>query len=132
MKTERMLSLLTKLLNYTITHGYPLDCWKTVTNLMLEKDPGQPKIHRLRVIHVIEANYNAVMGIKWREIMHTLEDNTELHDEQYGSRNDRRSLDPVLIQELEFDIIRSTRQPTMFFTMMPRLATTEFHRTLQC
>jgi hypothetical protein len=40
------------LLNYSLPFGYPLKIWKTIVNMMLEKDPGTQKIHRLRVIHL--------------------------------------------------------------------------------
>jgi len=42
---------------------YPLQRWRTVVNIMLEKEPGSPRIHRLWVIHIIyEADYNLNVG----------------------------------------------------------------------
>jgi len=35
------------LLNYALQFGYSYTRWKLIVNAMLEKDPGQPKIHRL-------------------------------------------------------------------------------------
>ena len=55
--------------------GIAYDRWKTVVNIsMLEKDPGNPKIHRLRVIHIYEADYNLLLSIQWQTLMHSAED----------------------------------------------------------
>jgi hypothetical protein len=46
---------------------------------MLEKEPGNPKIHCLRVIHLYEADYNLILGIKWQALVHHCKDNKLLH-----------------------------------------------------
>jgi len=51
------------LINYALRMGISYDRWKTVVNIMLEKDPGEPKIHRLRVIHIYKADYNLLLSI---------------------------------------------------------------------
>ena len=33
------------------------------------KDPGRPKIHRLRVIHLYELDYNLYLAVKWRALV---------------------------------------------------------------
>ncbi len=35
------------LLNYALTHGYSFDRWKVIVNVMLLKEPNNPRIHRL-------------------------------------------------------------------------------------
>ena len=78
---------------------------------MLEMDPGNPKIHRLRVIHLYEADYNLILGVKWRELIHDCEDHHLLHPSLYGARPGRGALDPVFIEELTNEITRLTRKP---------------------
>jgi hypothetical protein len=47
------------LLNYALKFGYSYNIWKHIVNTMLEKEPGNPRIHRLLVIHLYEADYTA-------------------------------------------------------------------------
>ena len=92
------------LINYALRMGISYDRWKTVVNIMLEKDPGDPKIHRLRVIHIYEADYNLLLSIQWRNLMRLAEDHHLLNERQYGSRPHRNSHDPVFIEEMQFEI----------------------------
>jgi hypothetical protein len=82
---------------------------------MLQKEAGNSKIHRLRVIHLYEADYNLILGLKWRELMHAAEDEQLLNDGQYGSRPNRSAHDPVLIEELQSEICRASRKSIVKF-----------------
>jgi hypothetical protein len=46
------------IVSYGIKHGYTFDRWKKVVNAMIEKDPGNPQLHRLQVIHLYESDSN--------------------------------------------------------------------------
>ena len=72
-------------IDYALRNGYSFKRWQKVVNVMLEKEPGNPKIHHLRVIHLYEADYNLILGIKWRELIHNCEDNNLLHPQLYGA-----------------------------------------------
>lgn len=99
------------LINYALRMGISYDRWKTVVNIMLEKDPGDPKIHRLRVINIYEADYNLLLSIQWRNLMHLAEDHHLLNEGQYGSRPHRNAHDPVFIEEMQFEVCRASRKP---------------------
>jgi len=54
-----------------------------IWNMYLKKDPGQPKINRLRTLHLIEADLNLLW--KWylsKGFMHDSEKHKQLHDSQ--------------------------------------------------
>ena len=88
-----------KMLNYAIKWGYSFRRWQEVVNTMILKKEGDTRIHRLRVIHLYEADYNLLLAVKWRQALHAAEDANTLHDGQYGSRPRRQAQDPVFIEE---------------------------------
>ena len=42
--------------------------------MMIEKDPRDPKLHCLRVIHIYETNNNLLLGIKHPQLIHHVND----------------------------------------------------------
>jgi hypothetical protein len=56
------------------------------------------------------ADYNLALGVKWRQAIHRAEELNLLNDGQYGSRTNRKAQDPVLLEELQFDLSRVTRK----------------------
>jgi len=96
------------LINYAIRFGYPLQRWRKVVNIMLEKEPGSPRIHRLRVIHIYEADYNLMLAVKWREAMYNAEDQRLLHADAYGSRPGRSAHDPIALEVWRNGIYRTS------------------------
>jgi hypothetical protein len=101
---------------YGIKYGHTFDRWKQVVNSMIEKDPGNPQLHRLRVIHLYESDYNALLGIKIRQVVHNAEDKDFLNPGTYGSRTNRQALDPTLLVVLQFDYASLTRWPEIKFS----------------
>lgn len=89
------LSAQINLMNYAIKHGYVYKRWTSVVNLMILKEANNTKIHRLRVIHLYEADYNLLLGVKWRQLMHHAVDNKPLHPSQYGGTPGKGSITPV-------------------------------------
>ena len=72
------------LMNYCIQFGYSFDRWQTIVNALLEKDPGVPRIHRLRAIHLYEWDFNLLLGVKWRQLLHRMCDNDMVNPSLYG------------------------------------------------
>lgn len=65
---------------------------------MIEKDPGSPKIHRLRIFHLFEADFNFIL-----KLIQAIELNL-LHQGQHGSIPVRKTLDPIMLTQLMTDI----------------------------
>jgi hypothetical protein len=92
------------LLNYALERGYSFTRWQRIADTILFNDPGCVKIHRTRVIHIYEADFNLMLGVKWRVAPYQAEALKQLNEGQYGSRPRRNAIDPVMIEELQFEI----------------------------
>jgi exonuclease III len=104
------------ILQYSIRHGYCFKRWHQVVNAMIEKEPGDPRIHRLRVIHLYEADYSLLLGVQFRRLMHHCEDNNLLNPGCYGCRAARTAHDPLVIEVLQMDYTFATRHPHIKFS----------------
>jgi hypothetical protein len=98
------------MINYALENGYSYTRWQQIANAMLFKEQGNIKIHRTRVIHLYEADYNLAMGLKWKAAMELSEVSQDLNQGQYGSRPSRGAHDPVFIEEFQLEISRSSRK----------------------
>lgn len=101
------------LLNYALERGYSYRRWQTIANTILFKDEDNVRLHRTRVIHIYEADFNLALGIKWRIAMYQAEALAVLNEGQFGSRPRRNATDPVFMEELQCEISRATRKPVV-------------------
>lgn len=106
---NKILALYTDVINYGTKYSYILERWRTIESTMIPKDAGNTKIHRLRVIHLFEADYNLLLGVKWRDLIWQLEHKDGLHPGQHGSRPGHQATDLTLLEELTFEISRCSR-----------------------
>ena len=107
---QSLVELHLSLMNYALERGYSFHRWQCIANTILFKDPGNVKIHRTRVIHIYEADFNLMLGIKWRVALYQSEALKQLNEGQFGSRPRRNAVDPVMIEELQLEISRLTRR----------------------
>lgn len=101
--------LYTDVINYATKHGYTLERWKIIKSTMIPKDIRNTKVHRLRVIHIFEADYNLLLAVKWCDLIWKLEHNRGLHPGQHGSQPGHQATDLTLLEELTFDISKRSR-----------------------
>jgi hypothetical protein len=85
-QNDTLLSSLTTFLQLIIKKGHILNRWCNAVNIMIEKDQGRPKITRLRIIHLFEADLNFFLKIQWgsRLVRHA-DNHNLLHTGQHGS-----------------------------------------------
>jgi len=100
-----------RLLVLSVKHTHTFERWKTVWNLYLEKDPGRPRIDRLRTLHIVEADYNLLL--KWHSslgFMARAEAEHSLSDCQSGGRAGRSAIDLACQKISLFEIYRMIRR----------------------
>jgi hypothetical protein len=51
-----------------------------------------------------------MLGLKWRVALYQSEALKQLNDGKYGARPRRNAVDPVMIEELQFEISRASRR----------------------
>ena len=119
MKTmqDNLLRGTVSLLNYAIKFGHVYGRWTKVVNVMLQKDAGNPRIHRLRVIHLYEADYNLLLAVKWRQALYNAEKEKILNDGLYGSRPGRSAHDPAFIEVLQNEIYRTSMKSGVVYDL---------------
>jgi len=98
-----------RMMSFPFVHGFAPDRWKRVTDIMLEKEPGNSRCHRLRILALFESDFNqAKRLVIGRRLMHHLEDFNLLSSMQYGSRPGRQCVSAVLKKVLAHDYARLT------------------------
>ena len=77
---------------------------------MLEKEPGNPLLHRLRIICLYEADYNLYLKQMWakRAVRHA-EDHNCLGNEQGGSRPNRSAINVANMKALTYAFARLSK-----------------------
>ena len=54
--------------------------------MVIEKEPGNPKLHKWRVIHIYETHYNLILGVKDQQLIHHMTDNSLFKDGVYSNQ----------------------------------------------
>lgn len=103
------------ILNYALQYGHSYDSWKMVVNSMIEKEPGNPKQHRLRTIHLYENDYNLILSVKWRNLLQFACSQGFIHESLFGSRPGKEAMDAKFMRALQYEMARLTRHNTIFF-----------------
>ena len=96
-------------INYAIKHRYSLERWKTIMNNMVYKEPGNVKIHQLRVIHIYKADLVLIWGVKWRASMRNSVNERTIHRGQYGGLPGRDCTTITFLEEARLDYSTLTR-----------------------
>jgi hypothetical protein len=96
-------------------HGFPNARWMRSIDVMLEKKKGVKKIHMLRIIALLEADFNTALKIFFARRLMDNAETAGLNDEQWGSRRHRMALHPAMRKLMTFEYGRYMRSTIAMF-----------------
>ena len=96
-------------------HGFINNRWTKCLDVMLEKKTGNRKIHMLRIIALLEADFNTALKYFFAKRMMQNAEAAGLNDEQWGSRPRRMALDPAMHNMMTFEYGRYMRATIAMF-----------------
>jgi hypothetical protein len=100
---DNIMSIHANIMNAATLSGTPLERWKQVDSTMLAKSTGKPRIDKLRVIHLYEADYNGFLKTVWphRAVRHATK-RKRLNYAQGGGQKGRQANHTVLQKEMKY------------------------------
>ena len=105
-----LLSCFQKFMIIAISQGIAVKWWGNAVNVMTEKDQGRPRLNRLRIIHLFEADYNLFLKIMWgSRLVRKAVALDLLNDGQHGSVPGRTPMDPIMLNQITTDLCRLLR-----------------------
>ena len=105
------------IITFALQHCCPPHRWCRALQIWIEKKPGFPKLDRLRIIQLLEADFNIVLRIIWgrRMVWHAEDNNALEHIPQYGSRPHKTPHSALYLKVLSYDYLRHTRTNAAVF-----------------
>ena len=85
--------------------GYSPKRWREATNVMILKKAGEQSLDKLRTLVLFEADFNHNNKFFGKQMMHHMNDNKVLAQEQYSAPS-KKCIDHVVNRRLFFDLIR--------------------------
>jgi hypothetical protein len=105
-----LLDCFTKFLSISIQRGISISRWQEAVNVLIEKDPGIPKINRLRIIHLFEADFNFILKTLWgSRLVWRAKYMNLLHPGQHGSIPGRTAMELVMLNQISNNICRTAK-----------------------
>ena len=91
-------------------YGFSPIRWCNSVQMMLQKDPSLPWIHRLCIIELFDTSFNAaLMILVGRKLIHHANDNMAIHKSAFGSVPGRTAQSALLQKKLSIDVLRQDR-----------------------
>jgi hypothetical protein len=95
--------------------GFSPNRWRQVVDVMLNKKPGDCRIHRLRIVALQESDFNQANRLAiGRPIQLLLENEGLAPDMQHGSRASKLCHSAVLNKQLTLEIHRYAKKPLAY------------------
>jgi hypothetical protein len=100
---DELAEWLSIMISLPFQHGFVCDRWMRSIDVMLEKKRGNRKIHMLRIIALLEADFNTAPKVFFAKRLMDNAESAGLSDEQWGSRRNRMAHDPAMRNMMTFE-----------------------------
>jgi hypothetical protein len=100
-----MCEYMSVMMSLPFVYGFINKRWTKALDVMLEKVKGLRKIHRLRIIGLLEADFNTALKFFFAKQLMKNAEQTDLCEEQWARAN-RTAMDPALRKILGFEYSR--------------------------
>jgi hypothetical protein len=105
-----LVQLHSRMMSLPFQAGFAPERWTKVTDIMLEKEPNNPRCHRLCILALFESDLNhAKRVIIGRRLLHHMNDNNMIPTMQYGSVPGKHCISAVLKKVLCHDHLCLTK-----------------------
>ena len=113
--SEELTNLHSIMMSIPLSAGFSPTRWRQIIDVMLEKKPGDHRIHRLRIVALQESDFNQSNRLAiGRPLQHLVEELGLAPDMQHGSRASKLCQSAVLNKQLTFEIHRYQRKPLAY------------------
>jgi hypothetical protein len=106
---EWILTLHLRVVNMALKTEQSLIRWQRANNICIPKKKDCRDVDSFRNIHIYECDLNAMLSIKWNEALSQAEKSNIIHSSQFGGRTKHSSQMPILLEIIQQDIARTTR-----------------------
>ena len=96
-------------------YGFVNNRWCRATDVILEKKPGVSKIHQLRIIGLVEPDFNTALKLILAKKMMQNAESSGISGEQWGGRPNRTVIDTEFKKLLTLDYARMTYKTIAMF-----------------
>jgi hypothetical protein len=111
---DEMLEFMAIMMSLPFVYGFVNDRWTCSIDVMLEKLKGLRQINRLRIIGLVEADFNTALKIFFAKKLISNTKTTDLTEEQWAKPN-QTAMDPALRKLLSFEYSRVMYVTLVFF-----------------
>lgn len=123
LKAPVLVQLHRNMMSLPFQHGFAPEWWTRVKDIMLEKEEGNSRCHRLCIIALFESDFNQAKCILIGcRLTHHLAETKMISDMQYGSVPGKQCISTVLKKVFSHDHIRLTKSTASFIENDSRIS----------
>ena len=108
--SKTLAAIYAAMLSLPLKHGFSPTRWQYCVDAIIEKIPNKPRIEKLRIIMLYEADFNFLLKLVWgKRLVRNAEAHKSIGESSHGSRSGRQAQDALLQKLLIYENARLSR-----------------------